>query len=191
MNIRNQLNKVKPKLKNESDKYSVNLYKVLAKINKEYKQLEKDHGSELSNDIKFYFAHRDLGWDNKYIPFTEELFKEKNIDMNIVVSPFGRSSSGYFLSSILKKGLKAEHFSMCVYDHENFTDITDWFWNKYIEIGRCIFDWRHNGWMLGDKDRYYHINSNNKKCKWCDKHFHREIVKEVKINRKERWNMEV
>lgn len=167
------LNKIKPKLKGESDKYSWNLYKFL-----NTKMKEKYLGSQ----IKIYWNHYSR-WDGEHLPFTGDI---SNL-MQLIISPAGNKSTGYILSQILRDG-KAEYFAIPRV-WQNSTDITEWFFDTYENIGRCIFDPEHSRWMQYTDNRYTYIN-NTRKCNWCGQWHKKEIIKKVKIERIAVWKWE-
>jgi len=165
------LNKVKPKIKGESDKYSWNLYKFLSKITKD---------KYIKNQLRIYWNHHSR-WDGAYLPF----IGDASNTMQLIISPYGDKGSGYFMNTVLQKG-NCELFSLCVWKHEDLLDITDWFFDTYEKIGRCIFDPEHYKWMLGTDNRYTYVN-NTRRCNWCGQWQHKEIVKKTRIERKEVW----
>lgn len=165
------LSKIKPKLKGESDKYSWNLYKFLNKISKD---------KYINNQLRIYWNHHSR-WDGAHLPFVGELSNT----MQLIISPYGDRGSGYFMNTILHKG-NCELFSLCVWKHEDLLDITDWFFDTYEKIGRCIFDPEHYKWMLGTENRFTYVN-NTRRCNWCGQWQHKEIVKKTRIERREVW----
>lgn len=167
------LNKIKPKIKAESDKYSWNLYKFLRKIHKD---------KHVKNQMRIYWNHHSR-IDGEWLPFTEKIPNT----MQIVIAPYGDKSCGYFMSSVLMKG-NCELFSLCAWKEDDFRDITDWFFKTYEDIGRCIFDGNHSGWLLGDENRFTYIN-NTRRCNWCGEWHHMEIHKETTIKRRKVWSV--
>ena len=104
----------------------------------------------------------------------------------IVISPYGNKRYGYMLDSIFHKGTRSEMFAL-LYRDEELTDITDWFFKNYQRFGRCMFDLDHIGWWSGGENRYTKINNHSKRCNWCGVYLEREIIKEIKINKRETW----
>jgi len=57
----------------------------------------------------------------------------------------------------------------------NFKDITEWFCEEYLRIGRCLFDREHTNFLLGENHNYvsdderFEMLKGIKKCKWCGK----------------------
>jgi len=168
------INKIKPKIKNQSDKYSWNLYNFL---HKQVKQ--KEVGKYVPKQIKIYWLTHSR-WDGKHMEFNPE-----NLHlMQIIISPFGNKGLGYFMNTILTNG-KAECFSLPWKDEE-LLDITDWFFDTYEQIGRCIFNLDHDGWLQGGINRFTYVN-NTRKCNWCGKWQKKEIKKKVIIERIYNW----
>lgn len=170
------LNKIKPKIKGISDKYSWNLYKFLNSLFS-----DKEFGKYYKNQLNICWLTSSR-LDGKHLEFNSD-----NLLMHqILIVPLGLENdrSFYSLSSILNTG-KAERFAM-PWNKDKLIDITDWFFDAYTRDGRCVFDRNHNGWLLGDKDRFTYIN-NTRKCNWCGKWQQKEIHKITKIERKEVW----
>lgn len=171
------LQKIKPKVKSKSDKYSWSLYRFLEKQVK-----QKDSGKYVLKQIRVYWIARSW-WDGSYLEFNPKNIKGIN---QIVISPYGGKGSGYFLSHVMRDGQKKECYSLCVYHPDELIDITDWFFSTYERDGRCIFDREHNGWWQGEEKRFTYIN-NTRKCNWCGEWHKKEIVKKVKIKREVNW----
>ncbi|MWV44874.1 hypothetical protein GRF59_14730 [Paenibacillus sp. HJL G12] len=165
------LSKIKPKLKGESDKYSWNLYRFLNKIAKD---------KYINNQLRIYWNHHSR-WDGEHLPFTKDV---SNL-MQLIISPYGDKFTGYFMNTVLQKG-NCEFISLCPWKEEDLLDVTDWFFDTYEKIGRCIFDPEHNGWMLGTDSRYTYVN-NTRKCNWCGQWHQKQIVKKTRIERKVEW----
>lgn len=167
------VNRYKPKVKNESDKYSWNLYRFL---NKQVRQ--RDIGKYVKKQIKIYWLTHSR-WDGRYLEFEPDNLR---LDQ-LLISPFG-GRVGYSLSEILAKGYGTE-WSFPWKDDE-LIDITDWFFSTYERDGRCIFDRGHNGWMLGTDKRFTYVN-NTRKCNCCGQWHEKEIRKVQTIERKVYW----
>lgn len=167
------LNKIKPKVEEQSDKYSWNFYKFLKKQFK-VKQAQQN--------IKVYFIARSK-WDGTRIDFIKE---EPLRYLQVAISPRWGRSSGYFLDNIIQ-GSRNTEFSLNVYREDELIDITDWFFKEYERRGRCIFHEHGNiGWVLGKESRYTVIN-NTRRCNWCG-HWQQKEIETVKtIERREKW----
>lgn len=168
------LSAIKPK-GNISDKFSLQLFRYIKK-------------NPRCNEVYFYKK-------NFFDGEVMELDKESGLNMNQVVIGLGRefyggvkgSVSGTKLSTIMGvSNDKYTVFSFYLYDADDFIDITEWFWEQYKKIGRCLFDRAHSRWYQGDKDRFTYVN-NTRKCNWCGEWQRKEIEKEVQIRRVEKW----
>lgn len=164
---------IKPNKKDESDKYSNNLYKVLSRLDKE----------KLLHQTKIHWLHHSR-WDGEYLPFDP-----KNLNIGqLIVSPYGDHNVGYFMDSILYKGTRAERFAL-PYKKEEMTDITQWFIDTYTKIGRCVFDYNHTGRFYGDGNRYKNIDGDHKECNWCGRLLKKRVEKEVKVIHHTYWDL--
>ena len=135
-------------------KYSEGTYKFLNKYKKK--------------DIKVYWKKKN-NWDGKETDFsfdkvcTPQVFfiYEENSDY------FGASWSQAMQN---KYGIKDYTYMISEFD-----DITDIFLDKYLKIGRCVFDTTHLNFMLGENHNYvgdenrFETIDGIKKCKWCGK----------------------
>lgn len=144
------LNQIKPKERGKSDKFSWNFYKILNK----YK----------GKDIKFY--HSNI-CNHKEIPITYSKDTLLVINIFVSVAEYGNYLVGNTLGLVLREG-KFQEFQLMNYKL-NHTDITEEFINTYLEIGRCLFDASHNGWIQYDKERFT-VNGVERTCNWCGKH---------------------
>lgn len=156
----------KPKDEKVSDKYSSNLYKFLKKYKDTYSK------------VYFYPINN---WDGSEVKFdinnlaTEQVYIGKVVDDDII---------GKSLMNIIT-GQKIYAVS-CYYNAKNdWIDITEEFWTRYKDIGRCLFI-RHNGWYQDDYNtRFEYLDDSTRKCNWCSKIQHKRI--EEKILHKEIW----
>lgn len=170
---------IKPKNIKHDDKYSSKLYKLL-------KSFEKNPYYNPQN-LKVFFTCCEVCWSTDYIPFHENIHKTKGILRSVIINPYGSPGSGYLLMDVLQKN-NPDFYSYCMFDTSKFIEVTDWFFKNYSKLGRCFFDKNHYGFDNKYEDRYYIINSNYRKCKWCGEHFKREIHKRVEITRNEVWS---
>lgn len=46
-------------------------------------------------------------------------------------------------------------------------DITEEFFKKYEQYGRCVWDLKHQMHMIGDEDRWNYISIDRRECNWC------------------------
>lgn len=174
------LNDIKPKVRNKSDKYSWYLYNFLNKLFK-----TKDIGKYYQNQMEIHWLH-DSRWDGGWLdaPTGKDQVKGLNLHQ-LLILPAGRKHGRtfYHISSILQKG-KSEHFSLP--SKWSTTDITDWFFENYKRDGRCVFDREHIDFMRGTENRFTYVN-NTRRCNWCGEWHTKEIKKEVKIKRRVKW----
>lgn len=154
---------IKPKVKNESDKYSWNLYKYLKKY---------------PNSRVYY---------NKFNSFTDErqVYNKNKLTKNDVL--IGRNSGnsiiGFTLSMLLMKVPSMQFWYQNAYD--THIDITEEFIRDYIEIGRCLFDQSHDGWLRNNDNRFTYLEEDLRKCNWCGIEQHKEVEEVIKYV--EKW----
>lgn len=72
---------------------------------------------------------------------------------------------GSRLVSALCVGAKAEIFWHTKLGIGNMTNIPD-FWERYIQIGRCAIDTKHEEFFINSDERYI-LNRNIRTCTWC------------------------
>lgn len=160
---------IKPKIKGESDKYSWNLYNWLLKYKQHRNVFVYLEDGEEFNINKIDFKRADFIIGTRY-------------DDGCV--------TGNKLHSIISRGRGRDDcwsfHAIAGWRYKDFHDVTEIFWNKYIESGRCLVYGHGNMWLRGDENRYTVIN-NTRRCNWCGKWQHKEIEKIVKIERKEVW----
>lgn len=166
------LNRIKPNNIKVSDKFSRKLYKQLKDISK-----EKYH------NIKIYW-NTSSRWDGSHMPFENVISSDGFTTLNqVMVSPDGNKRTGYFLSSIITGNKKAERFAL---PHTwELIDITDWFFDTYEKIGRCMYS-PHNGWLAEDDGRFTYVN-NTRKCNYCGEWQQRHVEKVQTIKRVSSW----
>lgn len=146
------LSRIKPKNKGVSDKYSWNLYKFLNKMLKVEKFATED-------TVRFYWNTYSR-WDGEHLPFNGHI----DFGRQGIISTTDNKNTGYLLDAVLREG-RSELYAIPL-AWQNTIDITDWFFDTYEKIGRCIFDSDHNGWMQHTDARYTYVN-NTRKCNWC------------------------
>ncbi|MCL1696337.1 hypothetical protein [Lysinibacillus sp. BPa_S21] len=157
--ILNDLTLIKPKIKGESDKYSWNFFKHLNKI--------KD------KEIKIYYHTRSY-ISGEPITFNENEFLIGNV---IVVRGVIKSNGGLIgcaLSNVLRGGKIEDYWYSNI--HNDFYEITDEFFNLYLEKGRCLFDANHNGWLAHDDDRFTTYDK-YRICNYCGKRQNKKVEK--------------
>jgi|GEM_PF-1168993 len=184
---------IKPKDK-KSDKYSIQLYNFLKR--------------NYPNGCNVYYISTQLKWNNETketyevdVPFDENTFNIGDIWIGVTERETYNNGEfkgyidwmyGNLLGTIL--GYSRNKYTVFANPWNNkktVIDITDWFWNNYIKIGRCIWDRSHKGWLDNDENRFTHIDQNNRKCNWCGLVQHKEIKEEQIIKRTEIWVSDV
>lgn len=80
-------------------------------------------------------------------------------------------------------------------DDWNWEDITLQFWEAYMQIGVCLFDWRHKDYgsfrhlsdPSTDNARFKLLDPQTCQCKWCGDvlHLHRKL--RVEVNTRTEW----
>ena len=171
----NLLKDIKPNGKT-SDKYSINLWKYITKHQGEMRVFYEQTEYSVKEDCEIF------------VPFDPNNIKPYKVWI-------GQLSEDWYyvghLSTILGNGKeKFTQWANPWLKSKQPLDITEWFWKEYIKNGRCLFDKDHSGWWIGDEDRFYHINKNNKKCKWCGAMLKREIKTVKVIKRTEHWTVQ-
>ena len=164
--MENLAEKIKPKVKGKSDKYSWNLYKWVKK---------KGFYPKVWFDTENRLNGEKLEFDKENFPTYQLWIGGSDKE--------GLWFYGSSLRSILSPRCKEWANPWMANKH---IDITDWFWNEYIKIGRCIWDKSHDGWLENADERFAYVG-NTRKCKWCGKWQAKEIIKETTISRYDVW----
>lgn len=158
------LSKIKPKNIKKSDKYSKQIYQYLNKhksCNKVYYIQTQEH-----------YNREKRTYETLEVPFDISSFTTSNIWIGYMQKEeyeegFINWMYGNHLNSIVGDGKnKYECFANPWNNKKTVIDITEQFWNKYIEIGRCIYD--HHYWLQDEEDRYTYLMPNHRRCNWCD-----------------------
>lgn len=149
---------IKPKVKGKSDKYSWNLHKYLS----------NNKGSKVYYRKINSFSER------------ENLYHSNTLTKYDVLigTPHREGIIGASLLEILRKPPKMKYFFINAFN--DYQEITDEFFKDYVEIGRCLFDSEHNGWMTGDENRFTYQNDNERICSWCKLRQQKEIKQVIK-----------
>jgi len=149
------LNQINPNQNPYNAKYSEGTYRFLSK-NK-------------NKDVKVYWRKK------SYINGEITEFKTNNIRFYPTQIYFMYDLCGDWLgtswTNIMRNKYKVMDYSY--FDKNEFEDISEFFFSKYLRIGRCLFDQEHINFLLG-KDYNYVIKEERfefidgvKKCKWC------------------------
>ncbi len=157
---------IKPKVKGESDKYSWNFYKHLNKL--------KD------KDVKIYYRKYDY-FSGAQTSFNEVNFSIGNVLIVNKVLDHDNGLIGSSLSSVLRGGKVDEYYYSNI--PNSYFEVTEIFFNLYLEKGRCLFDYNHNGWLAHDDDRFI-IYDDYRICNYCGKRQNKkvEVVSEEVTN---------
>jgi hypothetical protein len=143
------LNRINPK-RDQSSKYSQYLYLWL-RYNKRYR--------------KVFFAEN-FWFDPEK---SDEFSEDKNVSHQIYIGipdevPNDEFFSGSELRRIINFGSKEHGYAYHLKKLGNVTDITDWFWEKYLRIGKCAIDPEHTIYW---RERYDDIDDKSRSCRWC------------------------
>lgn len=170
------LKAIKPKISNECDKYSWNIYRYL-----------KEHQN---STITICWYEKNF-LNSSHLKFNKEK-SLANIQTYILIGGINENLCGARIYDLQIKGnsSRLETFSFCLYGQENFADITDWFLTNYQQKGRCIFDLTHTGWWSNDETRFTQINKKSRRCNWCGEYQRKVIVKKVVIKRQVNWEVQ-
>lgn len=169
------INRIKPKTKNLSDKYSWQLYSFLNNLYK-----DKIEGKYIKNQLKIYWNTKSR-WDGEYVDYlTGDLSTRQ-----IFISSLGGTTVGYFMSEVISDK-KPENYWIKPFE-SHLIDITEWFWKEYENKGRCLFYGHSNIWLKGDEDRYTVVN-NTRRCEWCGEWQHKTIEVTKRVDRKVVWS---
>lgn len=177
------LSKIKPKNVKVSDKYSSNLYKFLKKTGERNVYFNTNNGTMKHKEFV------ELDWDNlksyniyigsNMMDDTYEV-KGKKIDFGQVVAKS--------LNTILWGRKLYETGAYCGFGHywvkRDWIDITNEFWRRYEDIGRCLFI-DHESCCKNKEDRFTYLDDDSRKCNWCGKIEHKRT--EEVITYKEIW----
>ena len=83
-------------------------------------------------------------------------------------------------------------------DDWNWEDITLQFWEAYMQVGKCLFDWRHTSYgsirleealsdPALDNDRFRMMDPQTCQCKWCGDVLHLHRTLRVEIDTRTKW----
>ena len=80
-------------------------------------------------------------------------------------------------------------------DDWNWEDITLAFWEAYMQVGKCLFDWRHTSYgslrhysdPALDNDRFRMKDPQTCQCKWCGDVLHLHRTLRVEIDTRTKW----
>lgn len=151
-----ELNMIKPKNVKKSDKYSSQIYKYL-KHNPNYRKVWFDTSSydiDSGKCVNESFDINSINMRNIY-------FGIPACDSTICIR--GKCVMG------LVSGNRGSQVTYSYIGNKNsyYIDITKEFYEKYIEIGRCIYG--HNRYIRDEDEKFTYISEKHRKCNWCGK----------------------
>lgn len=155
------LSLIKPKNVKKSDKYSKAIYKYL-KDNPWYRRVWFDESAYDSDS-------------DKYIRRT---FDVNKMDLGKLYfgMPDGEDSiciSGKCISSLISGSRNAqETYCYIGFENSHYVEVTKEFYEKYIEIGRCIYG--HHSYLADTDERFTYSDEKHRKCNWCGLEQHLE-----------------
>ena len=165
------INKIKPKNTKKSDKYSKAIYKYL-KNNPHYRRVWFDkatYGDTLDRKVKKEFDVENMNLRNLFFGLPDA----------------GTSNciTGKCINSLIS-GAKDTQETFCYigFIESEFVEVTKEFFEKYIEVGRCIYG--HDSYLADADDRYTYIDETHRKCNWCGKEQHQETETYVREHKK-------
>lgn len=168
------INKIKPKNIKKSDKYSKQIYQYLKK-HPRYDRVYYIQTQDVYNESTKEFEQKEVPFDinhinNRYLWICSiprrEIYKnpKRYIDW----------MDGNCLSTIVSPSReKYTVFANPWNNKKTVVDVTKEFWEKYIEIGRCIYG-KYSFGLQDDEDRYTYYDDTHRKCNWCGKEEHLE-----------------
>lgn len=160
------LNDIKPKNIKKSDKYSKQIYEFM-----------KNHA--YGNQV-FY---NEMQYDDESKTYIKKQFNANEVclgDLFITKQSFVSEIdiSGKCIRSIVGTNKdKYTNYCYCFSKKPSFTNVTEEFWIKYIEIGKCIYD--DHDWLKNEETRYTYINDRHRKCNWCGKEQELKALKRI------------
>lgn len=162
-NYKIDIEKIKPKNIKKSDKYSKAIYKYL-KNNPQYRRVwfnEASYDCELDEPILISFDVNNIKLSKLYFGLPD----------------FGTTNciEGKCINNLIREGRGSqETYYYIAEKHSHFVEVTEEFFEKYIEIGRCIYG--HQFYLNDDENRYTYIDNTHRVCNWCGKKQHEEVI---------------
>lgn len=157
------LNKIKPKNIKKSDKYSKVIFKYL-KNNPQYRRVwfdESAYSMEHGKYVKQKFDVNNMNF--------------KNMFFGILDGENSDCLEGKCIQSLIAGGKGSQENCFYIgHDKSHYVEVTKEFYEKYIEIGRCIYG--HKVYLCDDDSRYTYLDNTHRKCNWCGKDQYEETV---------------
>lgn len=155
------LKRIRPKNIKKSDKYSKAIYKYL-KEHPYYRRVwfDKSAYDEELRLIKVDFDVNNINLRKMYFGMPD--------------SPESICITGTCINGLIQGDRGSQTtYSYIGYENSQYIEVTEEFFEKYIEIGRCIYG--HGLWIADDEERYTYSDEIHRKCNWCGKEEHLEI----------------
>lgn len=168
------INKIKPKNIKKSDKYSKQIYQFLKK-NPGHDRVYYIQTQDVYNKSKKEFEQKEVPFDTNHISIRylwicsiprRERYENPKGYIDWI---YGNSLSTIVSPSREKYTVFANPWN----NKKIVVDVTKEFWEKYIEIGRCIYG-EHPFGLQDDDGHYTYYDSTHRKCNWCGKEEHLE-----------------
>lgn len=168
------INRIKPKNIKKSDKYSKQIYQYLKK-NPGHDRVYYIQTQDVYNESKKEFEQKEIPFD------TNNINKRYLWVCSIPRRETYENSSGYIdwmygnsLFTIVSPSReKYTVFANPWNNKKTVVDVTKEFWEKYIEIGRCIYG-NHTSGLQDEDGRYTYFDDKHRVCNWCGKEEHLE-----------------
>lgn len=176
MEVKELLEKIKPKNIKKNDKYSFRIWRYIKNQQCMKVYVSLDEGEELDlnniNTIKTYIGREVM----------DDIYEFEN-DRKVNIGSFsGRSLSSIFSGKDLKR-----NYCYCGFGGsypKKWIDITDYFWEKYIAIGLCLI-YSHNSYIQNE-DRFT-IDKDIRVCNYCGQEQKMHIKRTVNVIEEEIW----
>jgi len=166
---------VKPQTK-KSDKYSYQLYNFIKKhprCDKVYYIASHENYDVEADKVTYDEVPFDESKINPYYIWIGHKNEDESYEDGKIVNWY----SGNNLYTILGCGkCKYTEFANPWLTGKHVVEITDWFWDNYSKLGRCLWDGSHQRFMTNEEERYTYIDDNTRKCNWCGKTFEKHEV---------------
>lgn len=155
------IRKIKPKNVNKSDKYSKAIYKYV-KEHPYYRRVWFDRSSYDCDSDKY-----------NWVDFDVNNMNLRNMYFGMPESPESKCILGKCINSLIQGGNGSQATYLYIgHDNSRYIEVTKEFYEKYLNIGRCIYG--HGLWIKDDEERYTYSDKTHRKCNWCGQEEHLE-----------------
>lgn len=97
----------------------------------------------------------------------------RNMYFGMPESPESKCISGKCINGLIQGGVGSQTTYLYIgHDNSQYIEVTKEFYEKYIDIGRCIYG--HGLWITDDQERYTYYDKTHRECNWCGKKEHLE-----------------